>query len=121
MEPVVLRPERTTLAVVVVLLVCALPLGLTAWWLTPVLLVPLVALAYVLRARVVATEQGLEVCNGLAVHEVPWAEVAGFQVPDRGPVRLLRHGRGPLRMLAADRRQLPRVLAASPREEQQPS
>ncbi len=118
MNSVTLRPERTTLFVVLVLLICALPLGLSSWWLAWVLLLPVAALVYVLRARVVASPQGLEVCNGLAVHRVTWEDVAGFKVPDHGPVTLLRRGARPLRLLAANRRQLPDVLAMSPREEQ---
>jgi hypothetical protein len=113
-----LRPERTTLAVVLVLLIGSLPLGLSSWWVAPVLLVPVAALGYVLRARVVASPTGIEVCNGLRVHQVAWPDVLGFQVPDHGPVKLLRRGGSPVRMLAATRRQLPQVLAVSPREEE---
>jgi hypothetical protein len=117
-ETVTLRPERTTLAVVLVLLLGSLPLGLSSWWLTPVLLVPVAALTYVLRAHVTASPEGLEICNGLGVRRVAWADVAGFQVPKHGPVLLLRHGGRPLRLTAADRRHLPQLLAASPREEE---
>lgn len=117
-EPVRLRPERTTLAVVVVLLLGALPLGLSWWWTSPVLLMPLGALVYVLRARVVASTEGLEVCNGLRVHRVAWDDVEGFQVPDTGPVRLLRRGAEPLPLRVVTRRDLPKVMALSPRQEQ---
>jgi hypothetical protein len=118
MEPVTVRPERTTLAVVLVVLLGALPLGLSWWWTSPVLLVPLAALVYVLRARVVATSHGLEVCNGLAVHEVAWDDVEGFQVPDKGTIRVLRRGAEPLPLRVVTRRDLLRVMALSPRQEQ---
>jgi len=117
-QSVTLRPERMTLAVVVVLVLCALPLGLSSPWLAPVLVVPVGALVFVLRARLVASPAGLEVCNGIAVRRVAWDEVLGFEVPDHGPVRLLRRGGPPIRLLTANRRQLPQVLAVSPREEQ---
>jgi hypothetical protein len=68
----------------------------------------------VLRARVVAIPLGVEVCNGLRAHRVAWSEVEGFDVPRRGPVRLLRtHGR-PLLMTALSRRELPRLLELAP-------
>jgi hypothetical protein len=108
------RPERTTLAAVVVLLLGSLPLGLSSPYLAWVILLPFAALVWVLRARVVADEQSLEVCNGLAVRRIAWADVAGFTVPDRGPVRLLRHGQRPLLLTALNRAELPRLLAASP-------
>ncbi|MGZ6792237.1 MAG: PH domain-containing protein [Mycobacteriales bacterium] len=110
MEKVRFGPERTTLAVVVVMTLGALPLALSSWWLAPALLVPLGALVWVLRARVVAMDAGLEVCNGLGVRRLPWQEVEGFDVPDRGPVRLLRAGGKPLPMTALSRRELHRLL-----------
>jgi len=112
-EPVQLRPERTTLIVVVVLALGALPLALSSPYLAPVLLVPLAALLWVLRARVVADVNGLEVSNGLRVRRIPWEQVAGFKVPDRGPVTLLRHGAAPIRLSALNRTELPKVLAVS--------
>ena len=113
MEPVTLRPERTTLAAVVVLTLGALPLALSSPYLAVVLLVPVAALVWVLRARVVADATTLEVSNGLGVHRLAWDDVAGFQVPGRGPVKLLRHSTGPLRLTAVSRRELPRLLAVS--------
>lgn len=110
-EPVRLRPERTTLVAVVVLALGALPLALSSPYLAPVLLVPVAALVWVLRARVVADASGLEVSNGLRVRRVPWSQVAGFKVPEHGPVTLLRHGAPPIRLTALNRSELPRVLA----------
>jgi hypothetical protein len=112
-DEVTLHPERTTLAAVVVLTLGALPLALSSPYLAPVLLVPLGAVVWVLRARVVADATTLEVCNGLAVRRIPWADVAGFHVPKHGPVKLLRHGGGPLVLTAVNRRELPALLAVS--------
>ena len=113
MEPVTLRPERTTLAAVLVLTLGALPLALSSPYLALVLLVPVAALGWVLRARVTADASHLEVCNGLGVQRLAWDDVAGFHVPDRGPVTLLRHSDKPLRLTAVSRRELPRLLAVS--------
>jgi hypothetical protein len=112
-EQVKVRPERVTLAAVVVLLLGSFPLGLSSPYLAWVMLVPLGALVWVLRARVVADADAVEVCNGLAVRRVAWQDVAGFTVPRRGPVRLLRHGRRPLLLTALNRGELPRLLAVS--------
>ncbi len=109
--PVAFRPERTTLAVVVVLLLGALPLGLSSPLLAPVLLVPFVVLVWVLRARVRANALGVEVCNGLRVHRVAWTDVDAFDLPRRGPV-LLRTTAGRTLRLTALARSDVRALVA---------
>jgi len=108
-----LRPERTLLAVVLVMLVGALPLAFSSSWLLPVLVVPVGVLVWVLRARVEADVSRLVVCNGLGERSVAWDEVRGFEVPRRGPVRLLRDGARPLRLTAVTRRDLPRLMEVS--------
>jgi hypothetical protein len=113
MEQVRVRPERVTLVAVVVLLLGSLPLALSSPYLAWVLLVPIGAMVWVLRARVVADASVVEVCNGLAVRRVGWDDVSGFTVPRRGPVRLLRHGHRPLLLTALNRSELPRLLAVS--------
>lgn len=112
MPTVRLRPERTLLAVVLVMLVAALPLAFSAAWLLPVLLIPLGVLVWVLRARVEADATRLVVCNGLGRRRVAWDDVRGFEVPRRGPVRLLRDDARPLPLTAVTRRDLPRLLSA---------
>ena len=113
MNVVSLRPDRTLFVVIAVMALGALPLALSAAWFAPALLVPVAACVWVARARVVADDSTLEVCNGLAVVRMPWADVAGFQVPERGPVKLLREGAKPLPLTAVTRRQLPSLLAVS--------
>lgn len=112
-QTVTVRPDRTTLAVVFVMLLGALPLTLSAWVLAPLLLIPLAGFVWVIRARVVATPERLEVCNGLATRRFAWDEVDGFHVPERGPVVLLLHGARRVRLTPVDRRDLPRLLAVS--------
>jgi hypothetical protein len=103
-------PERTALAVVLVLALGALPLGLSSPYLAPLLLVPLVAAVWVLRARVVAGGDGLEVCNGLGVRRLGWSQVDAFDIPKRGPVVLRDTGGGRQRLTALPRHELRRLL-----------
>lgn len=110
-----MRPERVALLPVVLALVGTLPLALSAPWLTWLVLLPLLAGVWVLRARVVAGAAGLEVGNGLRVSRVAWDAVEGVDVPRRGPLRLLVRGRRPLLLTALPRRDLPRVLAVGER------
>jgi len=107
---VLFRPDRTLLAVVIVMVVAALPLALTAAWLLPVLLMPVALLVWVLRARVEADPTSLVVCNGLARSTMAWDDVRGFHVPRRGPVRLLLEGQRSLPLTTVTRRDLPRLL-----------
>jgi hypothetical protein len=99
-------PERIALLPVLVLLLGSLPLAASSVWLNGLLLVPVACAVWVLRARVVVTAAGVEVCNGLAAHRLPWASVEGFDLRRRGPVRLLRTGGSPLAMTALPRRQV---------------
>ena len=99
-------PNPVTLLPVVVLLLGSLPLAASSAWLNAVVLVPVACAVWVLRARVVVARAGIEVCNGLGATRLPWAGVEGFDVPRRGPVRLLRTGGAPLPMTALPRRRL---------------
>jgi hypothetical protein len=87
-EPITFAPERIVLAVVLIMAAGAMPLALASPYLAPVLLVPVFAAVWVLRARVVATKAGFEVCNGLGVRRFSWDDVAAFKVPIRGPVSM---------------------------------
>ena len=101
------------MAVVLVMALGALPLGLSSPWLAPVVVVPLLAMVWVLRARVVAADGGLEVCNGLGVRRFRWSDISGFDVPTRGPVRLLPEQGRPLLLTALPRRDLRKLLELS--------
>ena len=108
-------PERIALLPVTVFLLGTLPVATSSRWLLWLLLIPLGCAVWVLRARVVAIPLGVEVCNGLAAHRVAWDDVEGFDVPRRGPVRLLRREGRPLLLTALPRRQLPQLLAVGGR------
>jgi len=108
-------PERIALIPVTVFLLGALPFATSSAWLLWLLLVPLGCGLWVLRARVVAIPLGVEVCNGLAAHRVAWEDVEGFELPRRGPVRLLRREGRPLLLTALPRRRLPQLLVVGGR------
>jgi hypothetical protein len=111
MQNVAFRPDRTSYAVCVVLFLGSLPLALSSPWLSVAFLLPLASFVWVARARVVADGTGLQVCNGLGVHRLPWSDVVAFDVPRRGPVVLRRTAGGPLRLTALARTDLPALLA----------
>ncbi|MDQ3612187.1 MAG: PH domain-containing protein [Actinomycetota bacterium] len=108
-------PERIALLPVTIFGLGGLPVAGSHPLLSLLLLVPLGCGAWVLRARVVAAPVGVEVCNGLRAHRLAWADVEGFTVPKRGPVRLLRTGGRPLALTALPRRELPQLVAVAER------
>lgn len=108
-------PEKVSLFPVLFWVLGTLPLAAASPYLLLLLLLPLAAAVWVLRASVVAAPAGIGVCNGLVTTRLPWSEVEGFTVPRRGAVRLLRHGGRPLGMTALPRRELPLVLAVADR------
>ena len=103
-------PDRIGLLPVMVFFLGSLPLAASRPWLSWLVLLPIACGVWVVRARVVALPAGLEVCNGLRAHRLAWGDVEGFDVPRRGPVRLLRRGARPLLMTALPRRELPLLL-----------
>jgi len=103
-------PQRISLIPVTFFLLGSLPVAASTPLLSWLLLVPLACAVWVLRARVVAAPVGLEVCNGLRVRRLAWADVEGFEVPRRGPVRLLRARARPLLLTALPRRELPELV-----------
>jgi hypothetical protein len=108
-------PERVALVPVVFFLLGSLPVAVSSAWLNWLVLLPVACGVWVVRARVVADPVGVEVCNGLRVTQLAWADVEGFRVPKRGPVRLLRTGGRPLLMTALSRRALPQLIAVGER------
>jgi hypothetical protein len=98
---------------VLVLAFGSLPLAASTAAPSWVALVPLACAVWVLRARVLLAPVGVEVCNGLRVTRLPWSQVEGFEVPRRGPVRLLRTGGRPLLLTALPRRSVGRLTAAA--------
>jgi hypothetical protein len=92
----------------------ALPVAAAVPALVWVLLLPVLGAVWVLRAGVRVERDVLVVGNGLGRRRVRWDDVEGFDVPGRGPVRLLHDGRR-TPLLALPRRELPQLLTAAER------
>jgi len=114
-ERVRFGPERVALVPVALTLCGAVPLAASSRLLVWLLLLPPLAAVWVLRARVVADGDRLEVCNGLRRHTVAWQEVEGVDVRRRAPVRLLLRGGRRVALTALPRSDVRRLLALAPR------
>lgn len=112
-RPLRFGPPRVTLFAVLILFMCTVPMAFSARPFMVLLLVPLACLVYVLRARVVLSRSGVEVCNGLGVRRVGWPDVDGFTVPRRGPIRLLIKETRALALTAVPRNESGRLLDAA--------
>ena len=107
-------PERVALVAVAIALVGTLPAAVSWRPLAWLPLLPLLGAVWVLRAGVRVDADGVVVCNGLARRRVPWERVEGFDVPRRGPVRLVHDGRR-TPLAALPRRDLRELLRAAER------
>lgn len=107
-------PGPISLLPAVLLLLCALPLAGSVPALSWLLLLPVAASGWVLRAGAVVTPEALLWSNGLRRHRTPWPSVQGFDVPRRGPVRLLHDGRRSV-LTAVPRHELGQLVAAAER------
>lgn len=111
--PARLRMNRTALFPVGLLALCAVPLAFSAPW-TPVLLViPLAAAIWVLRAGVDIGEDGLTVRSLAGQQKVPWQDVAGIRVAPRGELWLVTTRGTELHLPVMRARDLPRLAAVS--------
>jgi hypothetical protein len=108
-----LRMNRVALLPVVLLVVCVLPLALAASWTLVFLLIPLVAAAYVLRVGVDVGDGGVTVHSLAGSHAVPWEDVAGIRVGERGDLWLVTVRGTELRLPVLRARDLPRLAAVS--------
>ena len=108
-----MRMSRTALLPVLVLAICVLPLTAAAWWGLLALLIPLVAAAWVLRVGVDIDDDAVTARSLVGSRRVPWSEVAGIRVGDRGALWLVTTGRTEVRLPVLRARDLPRVSALS--------
>ncbi|MGY1746683.1 PH domain-containing protein [Blastococcus sp. SYSU D00695] len=111
--PARMRMSRTALLPVLVLFVCALPLAAAAWWGVFVLLIPLAAAAWVLRVGVDVGDDGVTVRSLVGSRHVPWTELAGIRVGDRGALSLVTTHGTEVRLPVLRARDLPRLAALS--------
>ena len=108
-----LRMNRTALLPVFLLAVCVVPLASAATWTLAFLLVPVLAAAWVLRVGVDVADDGVTVRSLAAARHVPWREVAGIRVAERGDLRLVTTRGTELRLPVLRARDLPRLAAVS--------
>jgi hypothetical protein len=108
-----IRPARVTLLAVLVLTLCVIPLATARPWLLVLLAVPLLALAWVLRAGVDVDRDGVTVRALLGQRRIGWPDVAGLQAGPRGDLWLVLGTGRRLRLPTARARHLPLVAAAS--------
>jgi hypothetical protein len=108
-----LRMNRVALLPVLLLVVCVLPLASAAVWTLVFLLVPVVAAAWVLRVGVDVGDDGVTVRSLAAARHVPWSEVAGIRVAERGDLWLVTTRGTELRLPVLRTRDLSRLAAVS--------
>ena len=108
-----LRMNRVALLPVVLLVVCVLPLAFAAGWTLVFLLVPVLAVAYVLRTGVDVGDGGVTVRSLAGSRAVPWDDVAGIRVGERGDLWLVTVRGTELRLPVLRARDLPRMAAVS--------
>lgn len=110
------RPPGAVLVAAMIAFVSALPVAGLAWYLAPVLLVPLMVGIWAWRAGTDADDAGLRVRALFGTLDVPWSRVAELAADRRGrAAALLTDGRV-IRLTAVGARDLPAVLRASGRE-----
>ena len=108
-----LRMGRVALLPVVFLAVCVLPLAVAASWTLVFLLVPVLAAAYVLRVGVDVGDDGVTVRSVAGSRSVPWDDVAGIRVGERGDLWLVTARGTELRLPVLRARDLPRLAGVS--------
>ena len=108
-----LRMNRVALLPVLFLVVCVLPLAFATSWTVVFLLVPVLVAAWVLRTGVDVGDDGVTVRSLAAARHVPWNEVAGIRVADRGDLYLVTTRGTELRLPVLRTRDLPRLAALS--------
>src|SRR3954451_14050637 len=87
--PARLRMTRAALLPVVLLLLCVIPLAAASPWALLVLLLPLLAAAWVLRVGVDVDDAGITARKIVGTRTVPWSGLAGIRVGRRGNLWLV--------------------------------
>jgi hypothetical protein len=108
-----MRMSRTALLPVLVLFLCAVPLAFAAPWAPVVLLVPLLAGAWVLRVGVDVGEDAITARSLAGARRVPWPELTGIRVGPRGELWLVTTAGTEVRLPVLRARDLPRLAALS--------
>ncbi len=100
-------------AAAVIWLLAATALATTRWWLLPVLLVPLAALAAAFRLGTDITAEGITIRAVVVQRRMPWAEVAEFRPDGARRVVVVRTDGRAVRLPAVRPADLARLTRAS--------
>ncbi|RBY87287.1 PH domain-containing protein [Blastococcus sp. TBT05-19] len=101
--------NRTALVPVALLALCVVPLAFAAPWLPVLLLIPVGVALWVLRTGLDIDDEGLTVQALLGRRRVPWTDVAGIRVAERGSLWLVTTAGTELRLPVVRARDLPRL------------
>lgn len=107
------RMNRTTLLPVALFALCVIPTATVTLAALPLLLVPVVLAAWVLRTGFDIDGEAITVHSLLGHRRVPWAELAGVRVGARADLWLVTTGGTDVRLPAVRARDLPAIGAAS--------
>ena len=111
--PARFRVNRATLLGVLAFALCLTTLTAASPWFLLVLLVPAVIAAWVLRTGFDVDGDAVTIHSLLDRRRVPWSEVAGVRVGERGDLWLVTTGGTELRLPAVRARDLPAIGRAS--------
>jgi len=111
--PARFRTNRATLVGVLVFALCLTTLTAASPWFLLLLVVPALLAARVLRTGFDMDGDAVTIRSLLGRRRVPWAEVAGVRVGQRGDLWLVTTGRTELRLPAVRARDLPAIGRAS--------
>ncbi|MCV2488827.1 PH domain-containing protein [Geodermatophilus sp. YIM 151500] len=111
--PVRLRMSRTVLAPVVVFALALLPVALASPWAAPVLVVPVVLAAGLLRIGADVDDGGVTVRSLVGKRHLAWTEVSGIRVGPRTDLWLVTTRGTEVRLPVLRARDLPLLSAAS--------
>ncbi|MGY1812052.1 PH domain-containing protein [Blastococcus sp. SYSU D00820] len=111
--PARLRMSRSALLPVVLLLICVVPAATATPWALLLFVVPIAVAAWVLRVGVDLGDDGVTVRSLLSARRVPWSQVAGIRVGERGDLWVVTTGGTEVRLPVLRARDLPRLAAAS--------
>jgi len=108
-----MRMSRTALLPIVVLVFCVLPLAAATLWALVLLVVPAVLAAWVFRVGVDVGDDGMTVRSLVGARRVPWPELAGIRVGERGDLWLVTTVGTQVRLPVLRARDLPRLSELS--------
>jgi len=105
--------SRTALVPVLLLLLCVVPVAAASPWGLLVLLLPLLAAAWVLRVGVDLGDEGVTARQIAGTRTVPWDELAGIRVGSRGELWMVTTGGTEVALPVLRARDLPRLSELS--------